>query len=305
MKTWMFRFAIFISLLFSSATFAQTAISVMPNAKLSPALSSEIANIVKKNVDLSGDIQKAKVQVIYKDNKPSYLLVYLLSSKNYSLTITKIELNAKFKSTSVIKNYRLQKQDLQQQPKKFSACPNEAVNFVSGTPADEIPTAKAVIEQVTTMATENGYTAAKMLGDEASVENYIGWLSCPNLKGFYNVGHGNDSGILLADGFLSHEVFKTELNAKLAARTVVLFNSCEVVNDPLKSSITEDANAQKYAGGITTLWIGPSEKASQCFWAEAFKHQEMSPALAYCAEKHDPTDVWGIEGHGADVLNNP
>lgn len=290
--------------------FATVPINVIPNPKLTQPFSSDIIDIVKKNINLSStaNIYKARVQVIYQQNKPDYLLVYMLSAKNYSLTITKINLDKSLKVVSVTPNYHLQKDDLQQQPginKTDYPCPNEAISFVSGTPADDIPTAKEVIENVTRQAAVNGYNSQQLLGTEATIKNYISVLNCPNLKAFFNVGHGNDSGILLWDGFLSSQVFQGELKAKLAGRAVVLFNSCEVMNDPLKSTIIEDANAQKYVGGVTTLWIGPSERASQCFWDEAFKYQEMTPVLKYCNQKHDPEDVFGIDGHGADVLSLP
>lgn len=309
----------FLVLVLSAAGFLTSTISFadgIPITLLSNANGTyslpidKIVDIVKKNiVSLSpSDYYKAKVQVIYDEQqKPDYLLVYLLSAKNYSYTVTKIKINEEYQPSSVISNYQLQKKDIQEQPStKLNpalACPDEATEFVSATPVDDIRTAKEAIDYTYEKALAHGYKVHKMLGNEASVENYQNWLTCPNLKGFFNVGHGSNTAIMLSDGILSNEFFNNELKDKLHKRTVILFNSCNVHNDPLKGSVTESAEAQKYAGGITSLLIGPSEQASKCFWDAAFSQQSLTSSLSDCNHKYDPRDVFGIEGHGLDLFD--
>lgn len=304
------RIAIFSALCLASthAIANEIPMSLLSSVKGNHAVAiNKVTDIVKQNISLSptSGNSKAEVQMIFDSkNKPDYLLVYLLSAKNYSFTITKIKVDENYHVTSVTPDYHLQKNDYAQQPKVATpSCPDDSVELVSATPVDTYPTAKDAVDHVYQQAGEKGYVAKELLGDEASVESYMNWLSCPNLKAFYNVGHGSSDGIMLSDGVLSHDNFTGELNKKLGERAVVLFNSCEVENDPLKSSITEDADAQKYAGGISNLVIGPSEAASKCFWDAALDQQPMTANLADCNQKYDSGDQFGIDGHGADLLN--
>jgi hypothetical protein len=295
----------------SLAAFADKPIKLIPNGQNSTAVPADkIINLVKKNVDLSSaSIASATVQVIYnKQNKPDHLLVYLLSAKSYSFTVTKINLNQDYRVTSIQSSYHLDKADLAQQihiAAKDIQCPDETIEIVSATPVDDYPTAFAGVKNVYEEAVAYGYKATMLLGANATVENYVNYLSCPNLKGFLNIGHGSEGGIMLDDGVLTSDEISQDLKDKLRKEVFVLFNSCEVFNNPLKSSLTEDAVAKKYSGGITALLIGPSELASQCIWNSAYQMQKISPAVKYCNMHFDSRDKFGIGGHGTNFLDKP
>src|SRR5262249_17302203 len=147
----------------------------------------KVVKVVKENIAGLNPAYyyQAKVQVIYNDrNQIDYLLVYLLSAQNYSFTITKIKINENYQVLSTTPDYQLQPNDFKQQPRRYedkeASCPDESIEFVSATCVPGIATAKEAIETVYDQAVKEGYKAMKLLGDEASVQNYKNWLMCPN-----------------------------------------------------------------------------------------------------------------------------
>lgn len=270
-----------------------------------------ITNIIKQTLDTSNNTTYAAIQVqpIYnKAGHMDHLLAYLPSKKDYSVTVTRINLKQNqngYSAGQVTPNYRLTQQDWQQQPNaKASKCPDPSVEFVAATPVPDYPTAKQYVDQVYQDASQHGYKSVELLGSDASVSNYQNYLSCPKLKGFFSIGHGSPNGILLFDGDLGADQF-SQMNKELKEHAVVLLNSCEVFNDPMKSDVIDGSDPQKYAGGISTLLIGTSEPASACFWSHAFDGKPMSQWLNSCATKIDPNDTWGIGGNGTDTLAKP
>lgn len=203
-------------------------------------------------------------------------------------------------------NYKMTSQDYAQQPSALYAkaeCPDPDMQVVSGTPVPDITTAGAAINNVTSEASAYGFKSFALLGKDATAKNYLSYLNCPALKGFYNVGHGSENGIWLDDGVLSSAAISAELKGKLHTHTVVVFNSCEVFRNPLKKALIWDAGAQKYVGGYTSLLIGPSELASQCFWNSSFAKKSMTVSTTFCNKYFDSTDTWGIGGMGKDIFN--
>ncbi len=295
----------------STAALANPSITLMGNSQgtYNVPLTS-ITEIVKQNIDTSANSPYAsiKVQPIYANNGTiDHLLAYLPSKTNYSFTITRINVNAtkgnSYTAGSVTNNYQPTKTDWQQQPrvKGFGVCPDPTVEFVAATSVPNYPTAKKYIEKGYDDAVKYGYKSVKLEGDEASTTSYENYLACPKLKGFYNIGHGAPYGILLSDGMLGSAQFK-QMNKELHERAVVVLNSCEVFNDPLKSAVLDGTDPQKYAGGISTLGIGTSEPASYCFWDHAFNQKGLTNWLHKCADKIDPNDTWGIGGLGTETL---
>ncbi len=255
------------------------------------------------------DYASAKVQPIYNsDGDMDHLLVYLPSKTNYSMSIMRINLkqsDTQYSASKVINNYTLSSSDWQQQPGVQNAkCPNPNVEFVAATSVPSYPTAKQYVDEVYQSAKKHGYNTIELLGDEASTTNYENYLSCPKLKGFYNIGHGSPDGTLLSDGMLGTDQF-SQMHKELNERAVVVLNSCNVFMDPLKSAVIDGSDPQKYSGGISTLLIGTSEPASACFWEHAFDGKPMTQWLNSCATKIDPEDTWGIGGNGSDTLNQP
>jgi len=110
--------------------------------------------------------------------------------------------------------------------------------------------------------------------------------------------------ILVADGYVTYQFFQNQLKGKLNEKTVILFNSCEVFNEPFKSAVIVNADSQKYLGGITTLQIGPSENASVCFWTNEWAGKSMTASIAQCNKDFDGDDTFGIDGKGSDIFDD-
>jgi len=117
------------------------------------------------------------------------------------------------------------------------------------------------------------------------------------LKGFVNVGHGNTNLIVLEDGPLYANWFKTLMGKQLCP-AVVYFNSCKVFNNPLQPAIMQ-AGARVFIGGIINLSIGPSEKVCKCFWNSVLaKNGLMGTSLKDCEKNNYHTiGAHGISGH--------
>ena len=169
-------------------------------------------------------------------------------------------------------------------------------DFVVGTPVDDIPTAKAAVENIFNLISASGFRCLKLLGKDANLGNYRTHLAS-GLVGFVNVGHGNTQGIALSDGFLSYSWFQSLSNEPLKP-AVVYFNSCQVHNDPLKSAIIK-AGAKTFIGGIVNLSIGPSEEVCKCFWNRIMNTlTRMDDALRQCEkEKYHTAGAHGITGY--------
>lgn len=308
-KTWIVFFLCIGLFFLSSYSLADDFPISFMHSTLKTSLKNKLIQLVKENISLSlNDYHEAKIQIIYNNkNQIDTLLVFLLSSKTYSFSITKISLDNDLHVISIQPNYHLKKEDLSLKTfhTKELQCPDEAVEFVSATPVDSYPTAKAAILFAAHEAKLYGYHVKILLGSEATTSNYINYLSCPFLKGFYNVGHGENDGILLDDGILSSDMIAEQLKKVLSEHVVVLFNSCMVFNNPLRDAVIVDAKAQKYTGGITSLRIGPSELASRCFWESAFKQFPLDFSIQFCNKIEDIEDQFGIGGTGNNHLYFP
>ena len=268
-----------------------------------------VVGIAKNAFQLFSDeapYRKANVKVLYSDaGEPESLIVYLLHKDTYLFETAKITLGEDYSVASVETDYVEQGGDFQE-PIHLASCPDESVQMVFSTCCTGIPTAVAAIERAGEIAEEAGYTYRVLLGSQENVSAIQDWLSCENLIAFGRVGHGNPTGIMLADYTLSYTWFESLSPTALNGKTLY-FNSCRVHNPPLKTAIL-GAGVQRYIGGIDPLLIGASEEVFKCFWDAAMLDQaEMHPTLFSCEETHYPyTGAHGIAPDtGSDVLPPP
>lgn len=167
-------------------------------------------------------------------------------------------------------------------------------NVFVGTPVATIPTAVAMVNDVYNYAKAMGYTPYRVIGAGANIATYQKFLQ-DDLAAFISVGHGNTNGILLADGTLSYTWFNT-LGSKALSPQVITWNSCQVFNDPLKSSILTHG-ARTFVGGVTNLAIGPSEKVTSGFWHTSFSTDAaMATTLRNLNAKYPDAGTFGIGG---------
>ncbi len=253
-----------------------------------------VADIIRKQVLPKSDAEyyRADVKIRRKaDGTPQYLIAYLLRKDVYLAEVVKVDVDAELEVTGTAWSYDDSGEQEEEPEGGFAyteeeyACPYD---IVLGTPVPEIATAKAAVEAIAAEAAAAGMKCKILLGAEASLANYRNYLTC-GLKGFVNVGHGNTTGIVLADGFLNKDWFNS-VAGKAVKPAIVYFNSCQVHNDPLKSAVM-NAGARTFIGGIVNLLIGPSEAVCKCFWTNVLTTSaNMGDILHKCEQDHYPAE---------------
>ncbi|MBI5477109.1 MAG: hypothetical protein HY964_10290 [Ignavibacteriales bacterium] len=264
---------------------------------------SLIRKVVRDKLLLKSMKPYHKAQVVVKhrpDGAPESLIAFLLRAHTYTADVAKVTLGAKY----AIKNVKFDHVPTAREINVPAAIklppiiqPKVPVQFVFGTPVPEILTAKQCVETLYKLGVSLGYKCVKLLGPQANLANYKKYLS-GHLLGFVNVGHGNTSGIAVADGFLSSSWF-TGLKPKSLLPEVVYFNSCQTFNPPLLTAVVK-AGRRTYVAGKVNLLIGPSEDVCKCFWAKILIprfSERMGRALVACeGAKYPNPNSHGISG---------
>ena len=283
------------------------------NASEAASIENQSIELVKRtlNITSASPYKNIRIRTIYNNkNQVEALIVYLLSSQFKSFELVRINLNDNFTVASVIKNYTLQPDDLMQSPnyahKYVPTCPDSSVQFVIGNNFTHDESVEKEVQKVYQMAKEKGYNPVLMDtnnpdGPQPTVQAYENWLSCPNVKGFYNESHGWEQGILLSDDDFTYSIINQDLIGKLN-HEIILFDSCETFHDPLLSAVTkkQKGDAQQYIAGFISLPFGPSERTASCIWSEAFNHQDLNQKMIEtCAKANNlQLDGYKIKGNG-------
>ncbi|HOW65499.1 MAG TPA: beta/gamma crystallin-related protein [Candidatus Paceibacterota bacterium] len=262
-----------------------------------------VAEIIQREILSKARVSYHAVRVKVRrtsDGSPKSLIAYLLRKDSYTADVQKIDVDKDYKVTGVQERYDdssdAEETDQEDTESRYSPETYGNYDFVAGTPVPEIPTAKQAVEFIHNLAIAAGLRSRTLLGPEASVANYQGYLGS-GLQGFVNIGHGNPSCIVLADGTLSAAWFQG-LPIDALTGVGIYFNSCQVYNPPLQPAIMH-AGTRTFIGGILSLGIGPSEEVCKCFWSQSLNPPQipMGPTLKSCEAKHYPTkDAHGIGG---------
>jgi len=306
-----------VSTAFASTTETRFVILPNVNAVRSESLDTKVVDIVKQTLNISNESAYKTIRINRQYNKShqiNALIVYLLSAKFKSVEIIRINLNADMTVASVIKPYRLQQADLMQYPayahhyKPY--CPDASVQFVIGNNFNGDASVEKEVQVTYQMAKAHGYNPVLMdvnnaSGPQPTIEAYENWMSCPNVKGFYNESHGWEQGILLSDGEFTYGQVEGDLVNQFSNK-VTLFDSCETFHDPLLDSMMnkEKGNAQQYVAGIISLPFGASERTATCFWKAGFDGNKLNrKMLNNCAFINKlKKDGYGIGGNGDNHL---
>jgi len=253
-----------------------------------PSLAGDAAKIVK-NVRAEFNLyekqknfsyHKAKVDVIDEDNdnKGDFLIVYLLKQATYDSETVRIFLGSKYEFVSKEYGYEIQYGDSSGDrlpAVKACNCPDNNIEVLVSSCEDGISTAVEAVNYVYNLAIQKGYTAKKLLGTGENVADIQNWLCCPNLKFWGRVGHGTTQYIVLDDGNLTYTYFDG-LSSTQIQNKVFYWNSCQVFNNPIKTSVL-NKNVAKFIGGICNLYIGPSENVFKC-WSDKNLGHIAAPA---------------------------
>lgn len=225
-----------------------------------------------------------------KDGTPEVVLAYLSRRNTYTADVYTLQVDQSYGVKEIIPGISIVP-GISIEP-DITDIIRPKVDMVFGTPVPDIPTALEGVNRATMIATAAGFKVKKLLGADATVNNYQMYLAA-GVKAFGNIGHGWNEGIVLWDGPLTYHWF----NGKKVAPAVVYFNSCQVFNPPLEPSIMK-AGARAFAGGITNLLIGPSEEVFKWFWGSVLLYgDKMGRALtAGEAIKYPNLGSHGIAG---------
>ncbi|MDF1795183.1 MAG: hypothetical protein P1U63_01470 [Coxiellaceae bacterium] len=281
------------------------------------AQQANAVNIAKQALGLndSSPYKTIRIRTIYNQkHQLSAVITYLLSDRVKGATIMRINLNDDQHVTSVVDHYRVTPADLKQSPNyatKFTpVCPDPKVQFVIGNNFTGDASVKNEVQKVYKASKAAGYNTFLMTtnnpdGPQPTVHAYENWMSCKNVKGFYNESHGSDSEILLSDGDFTNYTVDTDLVDRLQNK-VVLLDSCDTFNDPLLSAMTakDEGDSQQYIAGIVPLPFGSSERTASCFWLAALNHQPLNQQLIENCAKNAELDpeAFRIQGDGNSYL---
>ena|GEM_PF-2070936 len=277
---------------------------------------NKIVQTVREEFGLysKANYHRVAIDVIDEDSdaEGDFLFVYFMPKDRYSVEISKITLSENYEPFWIEYNYKLKKGESSSETLTYETCdcPDTSVEILLSTCETGIPTAVDGINYSYNAAVSAGYVAKKLLGSEENTTDIDRWLCCPNLIYWGRIGHGSNTCILLDDGTLSYTYFNNLEPGALLGKSLY-FNSCQVFNDPLKSSIL-NKDAYKFVGGICNLYIGPSEAVFKC-WNDNNFYQVPPPGgdpdeMCYWSEECESSTGYpqpGCHGCGGPGLIFP
>jgi hypothetical protein len=300
-----------LSLLSSAEVIAEPNVSLMKSKYDNSAIPlTSITQLVKQNFD-TNQYAHVKTQVMYNNQQQAdHILVYLFSKQYHHFNVARMNVNSKLQVTSVEMKYQLSRADYAQQPGitvNEAKCPDDSIEFIA-LAADVYGdiSVKVTKEVVAAAKAQSLKTVGLWKTKKATRENYLNYMACPNLKGnFYNGYTNSDYAdqIVTADGVITYSDIDTLLNKKFRYKVTNIWVIDKGYNDPLKSSLIDVAQAQKYAAGMGDLLVGPSDLTAACAMKAAIKGEPMKAAFDACYLQYDnKADQWGFGGNGADIF---
>lgn len=250
-----------------------------------------------------------RVKTIYNAHGlPDHLIVFKNQKTTKGFTIDRIALA----NNALTENVMLTPQDLKQLDVTTTPqCPDNQVTFVVSSYNYSDPDRKIfsspAVDQIAQEATQAGYHVKELFDKDATTQNMLNYLSCPNVKAYHDTGDGYPYYIETYDGILSVDDINKNLAHKLQNKTIYL-NDCMVaskVDNSIEKTIINNG-AQAFIGGITPLGVLTTDAAGACFWHQAMQGKNMQQASAFCQSQYDYTGVQNGEtdyqSNGNDLL---
>lgn len=265
----------------------------------------KIKKIINENFN-TDQYKQIKVQAIY-NNKlhPDHFIVYFLNKNEHGMMLASINIDSYYRLTSIKKNYKPTSADIDQQPGKKlneASCPDPSVEFVAFAPVDNELEQDITMDVVRT-AKKHGLKTISLLLNNATRENYLNYLVCPQLKGNFYDGNSNPFMISTVDGFITADEIKTILANQFRYRVTNIWVAGEAFEDPMQSALIDYAQAQKFAAGDTPLVIGPSDRTAACTMKAAINGKSILVSLSYCYKIFGiESEHWSLGGYGSDYF---
>ena len=236
---------------------------------------------------------------------PDYYVLYLFAEGYHTIELAKLTLTSA--GTGELQtNYEFSANELETLSRKKTrspyACPDPSAQFIVFAPNPQ-PVEQNAAAEVISAANASGLKTVALLKGDATHDQFLNYLKCPNLRGSFYDGDANKQIIKTADGAISYVEIQRELANQFQYQSSHVWVACEAFLDPFKSTLLVNAGAKKYAAGINKLIVGPSDKTAVCALKGAFASQLMTAAFKECYNKlDDKRDQWGFEGAGSDYF---
>jgi hypothetical protein len=285
-----------------SNAFAETPIEVIPN-KGAPM--DESAVIAKVKASMSVDqYQSIKAQVVsITPGVVDSILVYLRDQNQVTSTSIQIDHRKSLRAIGkwFVPQSRSNEAELAQTTSVI--CPDESVQFIAMSQR-KLPRDQNAVNEVADAAEKAGLVTVKLLNEKATRQNYLNYLSCPNLIGDFYDGDSNPTLVEAVDAPVSAQDFSIVLKGAFRNHVTHIWVACQAFNDPMLSAMVKDAQAQKFIAGKVDLVGGYSDRTGVCTMEAAIAGQSISKSFEECRLKQDLKfhDRWGIGGTGSDYL---
>lgn len=291
--------SVFLFLL-SFANFSYADMRVNFIGQRAPMVEASVTRAINAEFDMT-QYREMRVKVpAFHGTTPDHAVVYLFSKKFHRFDVASVQLDQTGRVTSVAHHYHLQTAD--RTPTTKAQCPDASVQFIAFAPNDD-STEQGVTVDVANEAKAKGLKTVELLLDKATSQNYLNYMSCPNLIGNFYDGDSNPDEFVTADGSIAATDLAKTLPAAFRFKVTNIWLACEAFNNPMLSTVIDGVQAQKFAAGINDLEIGPSDNTGACAMKAAIDGQPMKEAFMNCYKTLDnSSDQWGFDGKGADMF---
>lgn len=300
-------FLLVLALLGSSLSYAAVPIKVLPTKSVIPSKDTiqQIKKIITTHFNLNS-VREIRVQLIVnKKHQPDHLLVYLLAKQQHKVEMARVDVDADLNVLAVQRHYRLDISDMDEQPGVSSnkaKCPDESIEFISFCPNDD-NLEQSITVKVAKAAEAKPLKTIRLLLDDATRQNYLNYMKCPQLKGNFYDGDANPELITTVDGFISASDLDKTLPNQFNFKVTNIWLACEAFNDPMKTTMLSTVQSQKYAAGVNDLLVGPSDRTAACTMIAGIAGKSLTDSFKACFAKYDdPEDQWGFDGGGSDIF---
>jgi hypothetical protein len=238
-----------------------------------------------RKVAATPDHNAIRAHVIYNQQGIPEKLVLLRFHKNgHTFDFMAVHLDANLEFRAIESDYRPSHSDQDATSDYATAqCPDTSVQFISISPYDDTENPNAVFERSIAMAAaqsarEAGLKTVELYREDATAQNWLNYMSCPNVVGNFYDGDSNSTGIVAHASWLSYEDFQTFLTRAFRYRAINYWIACNADDEPFRRAMEVTTQSQQLAAGVTELGVGSSDYIGLCAMQLAITSGKMTSA---------------------------
>ena len=221
-----------------------------------------------------------------------YFVVSLTRSDIYLVLCYRLEIEGS-EVVAVIDNYVEEYNN----PDICYSCPDPEVEALFSTSITEVTTAKEAIEYATMVAERVGLKTKTLLMSEQTSTNIGNYLSCPKMRIWGFVGHGNNQLIQVYGGQQITSSFLQALPNGVKDMTLVL-NACSIHNAPFEQGVYA-AGGYFFGGGDENIESLYSENVFKAFIRKVLDERMEMMQAGEEAEEEMQYYKYGWSGDGS------